>query len=113
MTLEALVNSLPFVLNLIVFGTYIIGLSAVIFGFYDLIHLKWTGDLKVMVTALLSCTTILIVCAILKQSSIVGNIMLAAYFFTVISLLFFKQQKNPKLNHEPRPRKSLRQTFHF
>ena len=52
MTIQTLLNSIPFVLDLIVVGTYIIGISAAIFGFYDILHLKWTGDLTIVTTVL-------------------------------------------------------------
>jgi hypothetical protein len=52
-----------------------------------------------MITALISCATILIVCAVLKHGSIVGNIMLATYFFVATSLMFVRARKNPKYKH--------------
>jgi hypothetical protein len=109
MTLQALLLSTDFIINLIVVGCYIIGASAVTFGFYDIKHLKWTGDLKVMISALLTSAAILTICALLKHSSIAGNIMLAVYICIATSGYFALQLKNPALSHETRKQKTLRQ----
>ena len=109
MTLQALLLSTTFLIELVVVGCYIIGASATIFGFYDIKHLKWTGDLKVMITALLTTSAILITCAILLHSNIQGNIMIATYLFLIASAYFALQLKNPSLTHEPRKQKTIQQ----
>lgn len=103
MTLESLIINIPLLLNLIVVGTDIIGFSAIAFGFYDILHLKWTGDLKTMITALLSCSGILVVCEVLKHGSLVSNAILFTYGFIIVSIYFFKQRSNPKLSHGAKP----------
>ena len=109
MTLQAILLSTTFLIELVVVGCYIIGASATIFGFYDIKHLKWTGDLKVMITALLTTSAILVTCAILLHSTIQGNIMLATYVFLAASAYFYIQLKNPSLSHEIRKQKTIRQ----
>ena len=99
MTIQAFLESGPFILNLIVFGTYIIGTSATIFGLYDRFHLHWTGDLKVMITTLLTCSIILPILEIIKHGSIVSNAMLFTYTFITAAVYFATQLKNPKLKH--------------
>lgn len=107
MTIEGLINSLPFITNLVIFSSYIIGTSATIFGFYDILHLKWTGDLKVMITALLSCSAILVFCELVKNGTFVSNAMLFTYGFMIVSFFFSTQFKNPKLSHGAKPLKKL------
>ena len=99
MTLESLILNVPFIINLTILGAYIIGVSAAVFGFYDILHLKWTGDLKVMITALLSCSIVLAICELIKGGTIVSNAMLFTYSFMVVSVFFSKQRKNSKLAH--------------
>ena len=107
MTLQALLLSTDFLIQLVVVGCYIIGASATAFGFYDIKHLKWTGDLKIMITTLLTTSGILIVCAILLHSSIQGNIALVTTFFLIVSGYFAIQLKNVSLTHEPRKQKTI------
>jgi hypothetical protein len=109
MTLQALLLSTDFIIQLVVVGCYIIGASATIFGLYDIKHLKWTGDLKVMISALLTTSGILVTCAILLHSNIQGNIAIATTIFLIASVYFTIQLKNPSLAHEPRKQKTIRQ----
>ena len=99
MTIQALLTSGPFIIDLIILGTFIIGTAATIFGLYDRFHLHWTGDLKVMITALLTSSIILAVCNILKNGSPVSNAMLFTYSFLIAATYFTTQLHNPKLNH--------------
>jgi hypothetical protein len=111
MTIEGLLHSTAFILDLIVFGTYVIGVSAVAFGFYDRFHLKWTGDLLVMIATLLSCSAILSFCEYLKHGHLYSNAMLFTYIFLASSIYFATQLKNPKLAHEKRKQKSLKDFY--
>ncbi len=103
MTVESLILNIPFLIDTTIIAAYIIGICAAIFGTYDILHLKWTGDLKVMITALLSCTGILIVCNLLKGGGYFSNAMLVSYFFIAVSFVFFRQFSNYKLSHGPKP----------
>jgi hypothetical protein len=106
MTLQTLLNSIPFVINLIIVGTYIIGTSAALFGLYDRFHLHWTGDLKAMITALTASAIILITLNIIKNGPIISNAMLFTYIFLIAATYFTTQLCNPKLNHgkhKPKP----------
>lgn len=103
MTVESLILNIPFLIDTTIIAAYIIGICAAIFGTYDILHLKWTGDLKVMITALLSCTGILIVCNLLKGGGYFSNAMLVSYFFIAVSFVFFRQFSNHKLSHGPKP----------
>jgi len=109
MTLQTLLNSGPFLLNLTIVGTYIIGLSATIFGLYDRFHLHWTGDLKVMITTLLTCSAILPISEAIKHGSLASNAMLFTYGFTLMAIYFTTQLHNPKLTHEKRKQKTIKQ----
>jgi hypothetical protein len=103
MTVESLILNIPLIIDITIVAAYIIGFSASIFGTYDILHLKWTGDLTAMITALLSCTGILVVCTMLKGGSYVSNAMLISYFFVAVSFVFFRQFSNYKLSHGAKP----------
>ena len=103
MTLESLILNIPLIIDLTILAAYITGVSAVIFGFYDILHLKWTGDLKAMITALATCSTILVICTILKQGTIISNAMFATYFYITIAAMFYGEINNPKLKHGTKP----------
>jgi hypothetical protein len=109
MTVQALLLSRPFILDLIIVGTYIIGTSAAVFGFYDRFHLRWTGDLKVMIATLLISSIVLSICTIINHGSFVSNTMLFTYTFLLISDYFITQLNNPKLSHEKRKQKTIKQ----
>ena len=109
MTLQALLTSGPFIIDLIIVGTFIIGTAATIFGLYDRFHLHWTGDLKIMITSLLTSSIILVVCTVLKNGSAVSNAMLFTYTFLIVSIYFATQLKNPKLTHEPRKQQTIKE----
>ena len=111
MTIQALLNNLDFVLNLVIVGTYIIGASAAIFGFYDRFHLHWTGDLKMMITTLLTSAIILTICTALKNGSLVSNTMIFTYTFFLIADYFIIQLDNPKLSHEKHKQKNYIKDF--
>lgn len=103
MTVESLILNLPLLIEITILAAYIVGTSATIFGAYDILHLKWTGDLTAMITALLSCIGILIVCNMLKGGGYVSNAMLVSYFFLSVTVLFFRQFSNYKLSHGSKP----------
>lgn len=107
MNLQTLIDNIQFVANMITVGVCVIGFSAVTFGFYDIKHLKWTGDLKTMITTLLGCSTTLIIIIDLKQYSFLSIQTLIAYFFIATGIYFASQLKNPKLSHEKRKQKNL------
>ncbi len=103
MTIEGLINNIPLLIDLTIVAAYIIGSSAAIFGAYDILHLKWTGDLKAMITALVACTITLLICTVLKHGSIISNPMIIAYIYTTVTMLFYAEKKNPKLSHGAKP----------
>ena len=103
MTLQALLTSGPFLLDLVIVGTYIIGASATTFGLYDIYKKKWAGDLKVMTTTLLLCATILPICETIKQGTVVSNAMLFTYIFIAFATYFmYNFYENKNLTHEKR-----------
>jgi hypothetical protein len=111
MTLQALLESGPFILDMVIFGTYIIGASATTFGFYDRFHLHWTGDLKIMITTLLTCSAILPITETLKHGTLTSNAMLFTYGFLAAATYFATQLKNPKLTHEKRKQQTLKEWY--
>jgi hypothetical protein len=101
MTLQALLNSGPFILDLIIVAAYIIGISATIFGFYDIIHKKWKRDLPTMAITLATSAALLGICELLKNGSLTSNAMLFAYTYDIIAIYFTIQYyKNPHLTNE-------------
>ena len=103
MTLQALLMSGPFLLDLVIVGTYIIGTSAALFGLYDIHKKHWAGDLRVMIYTLLLSATILPICTIIKNGSDVSNTMLFTYMYlSVATYLIYNLYENKKLTHEKR-----------
>jgi hypothetical protein len=88
----------------VTYGTYVIGTSALIFGIYDLYHLKWTGDLKIMATALDLSAFILFGLAYFNLTNPILAIIFG-FTYMFMSYAFLNELKNPNLKHEPRKQK--------
>ena len=87
-------------------GTIIIGTSALTFGLYDIYHLKWTGDLKVMTTTLDISAFLLFGMAYFQILNPIIAITFAPAFL-IASYTYLKETKNPALAHEPRKQKQF------
>ena len=101
MTLQALLQSGPFLIDLTIIAAYIIGSSAATFGLYDIHHKHWKRDLPTMTTTLLISAGILALCNLLKNGSPISNAMLFTYTYLIAATYFITNYyKNHKLTNE-------------